>query len=215
MRCDYLDNAQKPLLKPSCDSDGQMRRVDNFLHDIQATRRQVLKTGFVGMLAGVAPLVLPVRAQAGRSYASHHVAFRNAYTGDSFSGVYRVGDRYLPDAFERINYVLRDIRTGEVFPMDPHLIDILSMLHQNSYSHEKFEVLSGYRSPKTNAMLRRTSSGVAENSLHMYGQAIDMRLPGLQTIELRNMAIGLRVGGVGYYPKSDFVHVDTGEVSIW
>lgn len=194
---------------------GEIDSVENCLADIQASRRQVLKTGLVGLLAGLAPMAIPSATEAGRSYAARRVAFRNAHTGESFSGVYRVGDKYLPDAFDRINYVLRDFRTGEAFPMDPRLIDILSHVHEGTKSRVKFEVLSGYRSPKTNAMLRRASSGVAKNSFHMYGQAIDIRLPDIRTSMLRNAARSIRAGGVGYYPRSNFVHVDTGQVRSW
>ncbi len=194
---------------------GGIDSVANCLDDLRATRRGVLKTGLVGLLAGIVPLSLVSQTEAGRGYAARRISFRHAHTGESFSGVYRVGDKYLPEAFDRINYIMRDFRTGEVFPMDPRVIDILSMVHENSDSQKKFEILSGYRSPKTNAMLRRASSGVAKNSFHMYGQAIDIRLPDLRTSQLRRVALNLRAGGVGYYPKSNFVHVDTGKVRSW
>ena len=137
------------------------------------------------------------------------------HTGERYSGVYRVGDKYLPEAFEQMNFVLRDHRTGEIFPMDPHLIDIVSMLQRKTGYSRPFEILSGYRSPHTNASLRRNSSGVARNSYHMYGQAMDIRAPGLSTRTLRDRAKGLRAGGVGYYSRSNFVHVDTGDVRSW
>ncbi len=143
------------------------------------------------------------------------VSFRNAHTQESFSGVYRVGDQYLPDVFERLNYMLRDFRTGEAFPMDPRVIDIISMVQQGTGKTTSLEILSGYRTPKTNAMLRRISEGVARNSYHMYGQAIDIRMPGVSTKQLASVARGLRAGGVGYYPKSHFVHVDTGDLRSW
>ena len=210
-----LDIIEKPLQGLQQGVRGGIDSVANCLTDIRVTRREVLKTGLVGLLAGIAPLAVPSQTEAGRAYAARRIAFRSAHTGESFSGVYRVGDKYLPEAFDRINYILRDIRTGEVFPMDPRVIDILSMVHQNSKSRKKFEILSGYRSPKTNAMLRRASSGVAKNSFHMYGQAIDVRLPDLRTSQLRQEARKLRAGGVGYYPRSNFVHVDTGQVRSW
>lgn len=209
-----LDLIEKPTIDLGAQR-GEIDSVANCLDDIRATRRQVLKTGLAGLLAGLAPMAIASETEAGRSYAARRVAFRHAHTGETFSGVYRVGDKYLPDAFDRINYVLRDFRTGEVFPMDPRVIDILSMVHEKSGSKTKFEILSGYRSPKTNARLRRASSGVAKNSFHMYGQAIDIRLPDLRTSMLRKTARSLRAGGVGYYPKSNFVHVDTGKVRSW
>lgn len=178
-------------------------------------RREIVKMGLGTLLASVLPL-FPVRPAFARgNFRSWKIAFRHAHTGESFSGVYRVGDKYLPEAFERMNYVLRDFRTEEVFPMDPRVLDILSLLYERLDASESYQVLSGYRSPKTNAMLRSGTSGVARNSFHMYGQAIDIRIPGQNTKIVRNTALDLRAGGVGYYPRSNFVHVDTGKVRSW
>jgi uncharacterized protein YcbK (DUF882 family) len=146
---------------------------------------------------------------------ARRIAFRNSHTGEIFSGVYRVGDKYLPDAFDRINIVLRDFRSNELFPIDPRVIDIIYTVHQMTHQVEPYEVLSGYRCPKTNAGLRQGGEGVAKNSLHMTGQAIDLRLPGFDTRQIRNIAVSLKAGGVGYYPKSNFVHMDTGDVRTW
>ncbi|MCB1721320.1 MAG: DUF882 domain-containing protein [Alphaproteobacteria bacterium] len=176
-------------------------------------RREILKLGLAGVLATVVPLGFGSDAQAARG--TWRVGFRHAHTGESFNGVYRVGDKYLPEAFERLNYVLRDFRTGEVFPMDPRVIDIISLVQKKSNQREPLEILSGYRSPKTNASLRRVSTGVAKNSFHMYGQAIDLHIKGYKTRNLRKIAMDLRAGGVGYYPKSDFIHVDTGTIRSW
>ncbi len=179
------------------------------------SRRDILKYGFAGVIGSAVPLLLT----SGEAYAANggtwRVAFRHQHTGESFNGAYRVGDQYLPEAFERLSYVLRDFRTDETFPMDPYTIDILSTLQRKSGASRVLEVLSGYRSPRTNAMLRGSGSGVARNSLHMYGQAIDIRMPGYSTANLRDMAKSLRAGGVGYYPKSNFVHVDSGDVRSW
>lgn len=150
-----------------------------------------------------------------RMEGARKISFRNSHTGESFSGVYRVGDKYLPDAFDRINIVLRDFRSNELFPIDPRAIDIIYAVHQKTGQTEPYEVLSGYRCPKTNAGLRKASEGVAKNSLHMTGQAIDLRLPGFATREVRNIAVSLKAGGVGYYAKSNFVHMDTGDVRTW
>lgn len=178
-------------------------------------RRSVLKAGVLGAAAGAIPLIgLSGEAQA-RGNGAWRVAFTQAHTGESFNGVYRVGNRYLPEAFERLNYVLRDFRTGEVFPMDPRVVDILSMVQSRSRSSEPYQVLSAYRSPKTNSNLRSASTGVAKNSFHMYGQALDIRNPNVSTKRLRNVAMDLKAGGVGYYPKSGFVHIDTGSVRSW
>jgi uncharacterized protein YcbK (DUF882 family) len=176
-------------------------------------RRDILKLGLTGLLAATVPLLMPGSARAA-NFSAYRVAFRHQHTGESFSGVYRVGDKYLPEAFERLNYVLRDFRTGEAFPMDPRVMDIIAAL-QIKTGGRPLEVLSGYRSPKTNAMLRKVSGGVARNSFHMYGQAMDIRMASLKTTKLRDAARSLRAGGVGYYKNSDFVHVDTGKIRSW
>jgi len=185
------------------------------LHDKMLDRRDFMKGGLAAMLAASVPLIGAADANAITNFASWRVNLRFYHTGESFSGVYRVGDRYLPEAFERMNYVLRDFRTGEVFPMDPRVLDIISRLQQKIGTSQPFEILSGYRSPKTNNMLRNSSSGVARNSYHMYGQALDVRMPGYSTRKLRNHAQSLRSGGVGYYSKSNFIHIDTGDVRSW
>ncbi|MAF97530.1 MAG: twin-arginine translocation pathway signal sequence domain-containing protein [Micavibrio sp.] len=176
-------------------------------------RREILKMGLCGFVATATPFLLSTEAKA--SSSTWRTSFRNAHTGESFNGVYRVGNKYLPDAFERISYVLRDFRTGEVFPMDPRVVDIMTVIHKKTGMSTPVNILSGYRSPKTNANLRGATSGVAKNSFHMYGQALDIRVPGYKTSGIRKIAMGLKAGGVGYYPKSGFVHVDTGNVRSW
>lgn len=148
---------------------------------------------------------------------ARRIAFRNAHTGESFSGVYRVGDKYLPDAFSQINTVMRDFRTNQVYPMDPRVLDIIYTVHRMTGQRAPFEILSGYRSPKTNQMLRGKSrrSGVAKKSLHMQGKAIDLNIKDFSTKRLRDIAASLRAGGVGYYPRSNFVHIDSGDVRTW
>jgi len=178
-------------------------------------RRSVLKYGMASVAGFALPLLSTRNALAGNNSGAWQVSFRNAHTQESFSGVYRVGDKYLPEAFERINYVLRDFRTQEVFPMDPHLLDIFSIIQKKTKVDDTFHVLSAYRSPKTNAMLGKKSGRVASNSFHMYGQALDIRLPEYSTKKLRNIAKSLEAGGVGYYPRSSFIHIDTGEKRTW
>jgi len=114
-----------------------------------------------------------------------------------------------------IEHLMRDYRTGTVHAIDRRLIDIVYHLNRMLGSHRPVEVISGYRSPQTNAFLRATTDGVAQNSYHMRGQAIDLRLPGHSLSQLRRAALSLRAGGVGYYPASNFVHVDTGPVRHW
>lgn len=180
------------------------------------SRRELLKNGmlFAAGAAAVPAFMKPAIAY-GKGYGAYKVAFRNAHTAESFSGVYRVGDKYMPEAFERINYVLRDFRTNEVKMMDPRLIDLLFVLHYESGSSKPFEIISGYRSPKTNAMLRRASTGVARRSMHMEGKAVDLRLADTRLSYLRKVAVDLQIGGVGYYPRSNFIHIDTGRVRQW
>ena len=174
-------------------------------------RRRFLRTALAcagGLVS--APLwanTLPTHGQ--------RLAFHNLHTGERLKTVYRSGDRYLPHALAEINHILRDFRTGEVTAIDPSLLDLLNRLHREVNAQRPFEVISGYRSPQTNAMLRANSNGVAKHSLHMEGKAIDIRLPGVPLADLRQAALDLRRGGVGYYPKSDFVHVDTGRVRHW
>jgi uncharacterized protein YcbK (DUF882 family) len=115
----------------------------------------------------------------------------------------------------RINHILRDHRTGETRAMDPALMDLLSCVHRQLNCNAPFHIISGYRSPKTNTELRKRSSGVAKFSYHMLGQAIDIRLPECDTRKLRKVCLKLKKGGVGYYPRSDFVHLDTGTKRSW
>jgi len=178
-------------------------------------RRDFLRVGMAGLVGIAAPTLLT----SGEAYASNggrwRVSFENAHTHERFSGVYRVGDQYLPEAFEKINRALRDHRTGEMFPMDPHVIDIMSRVQGKVGRGHKLHVLSGYRSPKTNNMLRGKTRGVAKNSFHMYGQALDLRMDDVGASRIRSAARGLRAGGVGYYPRRNFTHVDTGDVRTW
>ncbi len=178
-------------------------------------RRDFLKYGLGGIVGSMLPFISVKNALAASKNSAWKISFRHAHTGESFSGVYRVGDKYLPEAFERMNYVMRDFRTEEVFPMDPHIIDILAIIHRKLDAKDPYQILSGYRSPKTNAMLGKKSRAVASNSFHMYGQATDIRIPDRSAKQIRNVAKSLNAGGVGYYPRSSFVHVDTGQVRTW
>lgn len=182
---------------------------------LQEQRRGFLKAGIAGIVASTIPFISAKSVFAANNFETWKISFRHSHTGESFSGVYRVGDKYLPEAFERLSYVLRDFRTNEVFPMDPRVVDILSIIHRKMDATEPFETLSGYRSPGTNAMLRHASRGVASNSFHMYGQAVDIRMHGYSTSRIHKVAKSLEAGGVGYYPRSNFVHVDTGKVRTW
>lgn len=183
----------------------------------QVSRRTLLTAGLIGLGTGLmSTLSTPALAAAKLpGNGSYRLSFRNLHTGESFSGVYRVGNKYLPEAFTQINHVLRDFRTGEEYPIDPRTMDIVYMIQNKIGRKAPMEILSGYRSPKTNKMLRNASGGVAKNSLHMTGQAIDLRMSDYSTSRIRDIATNLRAGGVGYYPRSDFVHIDTGKVRHW
>lgn len=154
-------------------------------------------------------LALP-RIPAERALAFHHL-----HTGESLNVVYWADGRYVPEATHRIAYLLRDFRTDAVHPIDPKLLDLLARLRTQLRSRSPYLVIGGYRSPETNEMLRATTEGVAANSLHMAGRAIDLRVPDRGLAAVRRAALGLKAGGVGYYPRSDFVHVDVGPIRRW
>jgi uncharacterized protein YcbK (DUF882 family) len=143
------------------------------------------------------------------------LAFFNTHTGERLEACYCTAGRYDPRALKDINHILRDHRTGEVGAVAPDLLDLLHRLCQRFQTPRPFHVISGYRSPETNAALHRQNRGVASQSLHLVGRAIDIRVPGIETGELKTLAVGLAAGGVGYYPHSDFVHVDIGRVRSW
>ena len=184
---------------------------------VQSTmeRRGFLKAGLTLSATAFLSAGLVTPALAWGDNSAYRVSFRNQHTGENFSGVYRVGNKYLPEAFERINYVLRDFRQNEIFPIDPRAVDIVAIVHGATGSSNPYTLLSGYRSPKTNGALRSKSEGVAKNSLHLSGQAIDVRLDGVSPSRVRDLAMRLNAGGVGYYPRSGFVHMDSGSVRHW
>lgn len=143
------------------------------------------------------------------------LGFLSTHTGERLRATYWADGRYESEALSEINHVLRDHRTGDVKEMDVALLDLLNELQGHLRVGEPFHVISGYRSPATNALLAAESNGVARNSLHLAGRAIDIRLPGIPLAQLRKAALGLHQGGVGYYPSLDFVHVDTGRIRFW
>ncbi len=143
------------------------------------------------------------------------LSFYNIHTQETLSADYWVNGEYMPDALSRINYILRDHRTDKIQPIDPQLLDILHVLRTQITENQPFHIISGYRSQETNALLRKQGRGVARHSYHILGKAIDIRLPGCCLPELRDAARKLEMGGVGYYPRSEFIHVDTGPVRHW
>jgi uncharacterized protein YcbK (DUF882 family) len=151
-----------------------------------------------------------------RNSPSHKVlAFQNTHTGDQLKLTYFEQGRYIKDALHEINHLFRDYHDGSVHPIDPALLDQLYDLKHKLEVRKPFHIVSGYRSPATNADLRKHSDGVAKNSLHMQGRAIDIRIEGLDTRRIRNAALAMHQGGVGYYERSDFVHLDTGSIRTW
>ena len=148
----------------------------------------------------------------------YRLRFYHTHTGERLDVVYRRGDHYVPEALEELDHYLRDHRTGDVRHFDPRLFDLLYDLTASiGDSGGEIDVICGYRTPRSNEFLRtrRAHTGVAPHSLHMQAEAIDIRLPGIPTSELREAALRLHRGGVGYYRSSDFVHVDVGRVRQW
>ena len=169
------------------------------------SRREFLTT-----LAGSVPAAVLLDAEAPRALSLVHT-----HTNERLRVEYYSGGRYLPDALSSLNHFLRDFRTGEVYPIEPAVFDLLHRLAGSAGCRQPFHVISGYRSPVTNATLRARSEGVAARSLHMVGQAADIRPTDVSLARLRDCALALRAGGVGYYPSSNFVHVDVGRVRSW
>jgi len=165
--------------------------------------------------AAAAAVLLPVGTVWARSSERRSLSLVHTHTGESLSTVYFEGGQYIASELGRINWLLRDFRTGDVHPIDPAVLDILADLRTLADRGEPYQVISGYRSPKTNADLHRRSNAVAEHSLHLEGRAIDVRLPGFPTDRLHELALGMQRGGVGFYPSSDFVHLDSGRVRHW
>jgi uncharacterized protein YcbK (DUF882 family) len=178
------------------------------------SRRQFLRLG-AALTAGLA---LPGPLQASltpEDPLERRLVFFNTHTREKLDVCYARGEAYRPEALAAVNNILRDHRTNEISPIDTRLLDLLYAIRAKAGSSTCLHIISGYRSPRTNALLRRRSRGVARKSLHMRGHAADIRVPGLSTARLRQIAMDLKRGGVGYYPRADFVHVDIGRVRAW
>ena len=175
------------------------------------------RRSFLGGLAAVGgALLLPARARAGsEARGERRISLVHTHTGERFATTYWGDGVYLAKELARVDDFLRDFRTGERHPIDPALLDQLHDLAILTGTGAPFQVISGYRSPQTNALLRSTRGGQASHSLHMTGQAIDVRLADVSTDFIRDAALDLGKGGVGYYRDADFVHVDTGRVRHW
>ena len=180
-------------------------------------RRSFLGVSAVAAAGAVAPWTASAADGPARK-ATRTLSFFNTHTGERLKTEYCCDGTYDPEALRQLNHILRDFRADEVKPIDPKLFDLLHELSGVLETDSPFHIISGYRSPNTNTMLRTRGgdhTGVASKSLHMVGKAIDIRVPGTRLEHLQGAARSLKLGGVGYYPSSNFVHVDTGRVRYW
>ncbi|RMH81023.1 MAG: DUF882 domain-containing protein [Acidobacteria bacterium] len=177
------------------------------------TRRSFIRTFGLLTLLGKASL-LRGSELFGLSKGARILKLYSVNTGESLKIAYWVDGEYLHSSLREINYLLRDYRSGDVHPIDLRLLDMLYLITRLA-EKDNIYVISGYRSTETNYYLHKTKGGVAKNSYHTLGRAIDIRIADMEIKSLRDLAISLRFGGVGYYPKSGFVHLDTGPFRYW
>ena len=186
----------------------------------QDTRKSFNRRSFLGYGAlATAAAMVPGRAEAAVSKRPERVlSFFHTHTGERLKIAYCCDGIYQPEALAQLNHLLRDFRVDQEKSIDLNLFDLLHELGGTLETDQPYHIISGYRSAQTNAMLRERGgahTGVASSSLHMVGKAIDIRLPGVRLDHLRSAAASLKLGGVGFYPSSNFVHVDTGRVRYW
>jgi len=195
------------------------RAIDPKTTPIEMPARRLVLKAALGMGAAMAlPLPLPALARGlmiPGMVGGRELSFLNLHTGERLKAEYWRNGRYVPDALRAVAIVLRDHRNNRIHPIDPRLLDLIRRLQATVSSTAPINVISGYRSPESNALMHEASAGVAAHSLHMEGRAIDIRLPGTGLIQVRQAALALNSGGVGFYPDDDFVHVDTGAVRRW
>jgi uncharacterized protein YcbK (DUF882 family) len=182
-------------------------------HSADLSRRRFLRTSALVAAGLMVPAVAMARTRV--QIRRRSLKFYNLHTGESLKTTYWENGSYVPGELERVNYILRDFRANEVKAIDPALLDLLVRAQRRLGTSEPFQVISGYRSPLTNAMLHANGEGVAVHSLHIDGKAIDICVPGRSLAQVRGAALALQGGGVGYYPRTGFVHVDTGRVRWW
>lgn len=176
------------------------------------TRRQFLKT------TALTSTVLASSSWANTTldlYSEKWLSLYNTHTGESLKTLYSIGGEYIPENLSAINHLLRDHRVNEILPIDSDVIDALYDLSQLLTVGQPLHIISGYRSPMTNEALRQNSTGVAKNSFHTKGMAVDFYIPGVELSVVREAALALGQGGVGYYPQSGFVHIDCGHLRQW
>jgi uncharacterized protein YcbK (DUF882 family) len=181
---------------------------------LRKDRRRFLKLGV--LVIGGSLIPLPIWASSQRYLPPNRsLAFYHTHTDERLHVAYCRRGIYSKSALRKVNHILRDHRTDAIRPIDTELLDALFKLSRKLDTDEPFHVVSAYRSPATNARLRRRNNGVAKQSFHISGKAIDIRLPGARLGELRNTAMKLKIGGVGFYPRSDFIHLDVGPIRFW
>lgn len=189
----------------------------NIEFTIEKSCKHLSRRGFLyRVAAGASSVLAPGLWQyAAAKTDTRHLPFQHTHRADELLVTYRRGGVYVPEGLRKVEHFLRDHRTQEVHSIDPDLLDFLHEVFLLTESSGTFQVISGYRSPASNEMLRKQGNAVAKRSQHMLGKAIDVRLTDVQTATLRDAAISLRRGGVGYYPQSNFIHLDTGRVRRW
>ncbi len=189
----------------------------NNTHDI--CRIELSRRSFIGMVffSGLASLSPAPVLGAIRDCLSpeRSLSLYNPNTRESLQTTYWANGRYLQKALSDINYIMRDRRTGEIKQIDTRLLDLLYAIGTELKSQKPFHIISGYRSSRTNELLRKRGKGAAKHSLHIQGEAADIRLPGCRLSSLRRVAFKLKGGGIGYYPRSRFVHIDVGPIRYW
>ena len=191
-----------------------MRRTQNIARALQMAVAALVLTSPIS--AGTPPREISAKSADAEKSAERSVQLFNTHTNERIDIVYKRGDEYISGALAKLDYFLRDHNTNEVRHFDPRLYDILSDLTASvGHPGGEIDIVCGYRTPETNAALRAHTNGVAMHSLHIQAKAIDLRMPGVSTLKLRRAALAMARGGVGYYPHSDFIHVDTGRVTQW
>ncbi len=181
----------------------------------QFTRRSIIKAGALFTACFAAPSLAHASVNAAFRTPVRSVFLLNPHTGDKLKTVYWENGQYHSEPLKDIAYVMRDQHTEDMSPIDPKLMDILHALQTTLRTNNPFEVVCGYRTPRSNAFIYKHERGVGKNSYHMYGRAVDIRLADRSASSIQRAAWSLQQGGVGYYPRADFVHIDTGGVRRW
>jgi uncharacterized protein YcbK (DUF882 family) len=191
------------------------KQLNDRLPDTKSRRQFISLLGGATICTAIVPMVTLAASATRPLLGSRNLVFNHLHTGEKLHATYWHGGDYDATVLTLVDCVLRDFRTGDSHPIDRGLLDLLYTVQNELGVDTPYHVIGGYRSPKTNNMLRGRSTGVAKRSLHMEGRAIDVRLPGVNSLRLREVAADLRLGGVGYYRSSDFVHLDTGRPRVW